>query len=118
MLYKIIADIVVFAHLLWILFLIFGALWGKRNTTIRIIHISGLAFAIIIQVFDWYCPLTDLEVWLRSKHDPALFYTGSFIIHYVEKIVYIELSRELIFALCIILCVINAWFYLSKVQKK
>jgi len=118
MLYKIIADIVVSVHLLWILFLIFGALWGRRNSTVRIIHISGLAFAMIIQVFDWYCPLTDLEVLLRSKHNPALSYTGSFIIHYVEKIVYIELSRELIFALCIILCGINAWLYLSKGQKK
>ncbi|MGO9614489.1 MAG: DUF2784 domain-containing protein [Dissulfurispiraceae bacterium] len=118
MLYKILADIVVFTHLLWILFLIFGALWGKRNSKIRIIHISGLAFAIILQVFDWYCPLTDLEVWLRSKHNPALSYTGSFIIHYVEKIVYLELPHELIFALCVILCGINAWFYLSKGQRR
>jgi hypothetical protein len=118
MLYKIIADIVVSAHLLWILFLIFGALWGRRNTTVRIIHISGLAFAMIIQAFDWYCPLTNLEVWLRSKHDQALSYTGSFIIHYVEKIVYIEIPRELIFALCIVLCGINAWLYLSKGQKR
>jgi len=118
MLYKIIADMVVSAHLLWILFLIFGAIWGRRNPTIRIIHISGLAFTIIIQVFDWYCPLTDIEVWLRSKQDKALSYTGSFIINYIEKIVYLEVSRELIFALSIVLCGINAWLYLGKRQKR
>jgi hypothetical protein len=51
---------------------------------------------------------------LRSKHGFALTYTGSFIIHYVEKIVYIELSRILIFFLTLLLCGLNAWFYLRK----
>ena len=45
-----------------------------------VIHLSGLFFAILIQVFGWYCPLTHLEFWLRSKHDPALVYVGSFMV--------------------------------------
>src|SRR3989304_9245581 len=94
--YRILADITVLIHFSWILFLILGAFLGAKNKGVKIFHISGLVFAFVIQIFDWYCPLTHLEVWLRSKHDPALTYTGSFIIHYVEKIVYIELSRTLI----------------------
>ncbi len=117
MFYKIAADMTVFVHLLWILFLAFGALLGTRNKTARIIHVSGLAFAIIIQVFDWYCPFTDLEVWLRSKHDPALSYKGSFIVHYMEKIVYLEVSRELIFVVTILLCGFNLWLYCRKKRK-
>lgn len=97
MVYKVFADIVVFIHFLWILFLILGVFWGIKNQKVKIIHISALAFAIIIQVFNWYCPLTYLETWLRAKHDSTLSYSGSFIIHYVEKIVYIELSPSLIF---------------------
>jgi hypothetical protein len=114
MVYKILADIVVLVHFLWILFLFFGAIWGVRNRGIKIFHLSGLAFAFIIQVCDWYCPLTHLEVWLRSKHSPALTYEGSFIIHYVEEIVYIDLSRYLVLVLTIFLCGFNAWFYLRK----
>jgi hypothetical protein len=112
MLYKILADIVVLMHLSWILFLVFGALLGIKNRGVRIVHISGLVFSVIIQVFSWYCPLTYLEVWLRSKHDPALSYTGSFIVHYMEKIIYIELPGRLIFFLSILLCGINSWLYL------
>jgi hypothetical protein len=53
-------------------------------------------------------------VWLRSKHDLALTYAGSFIIHYVEGIVYIELSRTLILFLTVLLCGFNACVYLRK----
>ena len=112
--YKILADIIVLIHFLWILFLIFGAFAGIRNKAIKIIHISGLVFAFVIQIFGWYCPLTDLEVWLRSKHDPSLAYAGSFIIHYVEGLIYIEISPWLIFALTLLLMVFNTWFYLGK----
>jgi len=108
------ADIVVLVHFLWIIFLLLGVFWGIRNKVVRIFHISGLAFAFIIQVVGWYCPLTDLEVWLRSRHDSSLTYTGSFIIHYVEAIVYVELSRNLIFVLTLALCGLNLWLYLKK----
>jgi hypothetical protein len=114
MLYKIFADIIVFIHFLWILFLIFGAFLGVRYKAAKIFHISGLVSAVISQIFDWHCPLTYLEVWLRERHNPALSYTGSFIIHYLEKMIYIEVSRNLILILIIILCGFNAWFYHNK----
>jgi len=112
--YKVLADIVVLIHFLWIIFLFLGALWGIKNRAVKIFHLSGLAFAFIIQVFGWYCPLTYLEVWLRSGHDPSLTYTGSFIVHYVERIVYIELSRYLIFVLTLVLGGLNLWLYSKK----
>jgi hypothetical protein len=51
---------------------------------------------------------------LRSKHSPSLAYAGSFIIHYVEKIVYIEISRFVVLVFTILLCGLNAWLYLRK----
>jgi hypothetical protein len=113
MFYKILADLVVVIHFSWILFLFFGAVWGMRNKGVRILHLSGLAFAFLIQGFDWLCPLTYLEVWLRSKHSPFLTYTGSFIVYYVEEIVYLQLSRSLVFILTALLCGLNAWLYLK-----
>lgn len=114
MLYRILADAVVLTHFLWILFLIFGALWGRRNMGVKILHISGLAFAFVIEIFNWYCPLTHMEVWLRTRHDPTLSYTGSFIIHYLEKIIYIQLPYYLIALLTVLICGFNAWIYLGK----
>jgi hypothetical protein len=114
MFYRVFADTVVLIHFLWILFLLLGALWGRRKQLVKILHISGLAFACIIQIWSWYCPLTYLEVWLREKHDSALIYKGSFIIHYVEKIVYLEISRYLIFIFTVFLCGFNLRVYLRK----
>jgi hypothetical protein len=116
--YKVLADIVVLVHFLWILFLIFGVFWGMRNQKVKVIHISALAFAILIQAFNWYCPLTHLETWFRAKHDPTLSYTGSFIPHYVEKIVYIALPSSLIFVLSIFLGGISLWLYLKEKKRR
>ena len=80
----------------------------------RIFHIAGLLFAVLLQVFGWYCPLTYVEIWLREKHDPSITYKGSFIIHYVEKLVYIELTREMIVVLTLLLVSVSAYIYLKK----
>jgi hypothetical protein len=108
---NILADVVVIIHFLWILFLLFGAAWSLRNVFIRIVHISGLIFALIMQAFDWYCPLTHLEVWLRSRHSPDIAYTGSFIVHYIEKIVYVEVPRPLIIICTVLIAAVNLRLY-------
>ncbi len=64
-----------------------------------------------MQIFGWYCPLTDLEIWLKSKYGPSVTYKGSFIVHYVEKIVYIELAPWIIFLLTVVLIAISALVY-------
>jgi hypothetical protein len=118
MTYKLLADAVVLIHFLWILFLFFGAYVGAKYRVARILHLSGLAFALITEIFGWYCPLTYLEVWLRSKHDPRWVYAGSFIVHYVEKIVYLELSRTLIVIGTVILVGFNVWFYRKRRERR
>ncbi len=114
MLYRVLADSVVFLHFLWIVFLVLGAFLGVRYRKVKYLHLGGLAFAVVMQVADWYCPLTHIEVWLRRRHDPSLGYGGSFIIHYVEEVVYLDVSPRAIFALTIVLCAFNAWMYLKK----
>ena len=110
--YKIIADIVVLLHFLWIIFLVFGALIGRRHKVVKVLHILGMGFAIIIQIFGWYCPLTYLEVWLRRTYDPLHGYAGSFIINYVQKLVYIELPGNTILLATIFLVLGSAFIYM------
>ena len=111
MLYEILADIVVFAHLLWILFLIAGAYWGRKHRQVMLVQGAGLVFAVASQMFGWYCPLTYLEVWLRGKQAAAQYYPGSFLAHYAEKLVYIDISPASIFVLTLALAGVNAWIY-------
>lgn len=112
--YKILAEMTISLHFLWILFLIFGAFAGVRNKFAKIAHFSGLVFALVIQIFGWYCPLTYLEVWLRQKYEPVSAYKGPFITHYLEKIIYIELPQGVITALTILLLVLNVRIYSKK----
>lgn len=115
--YKILADLVVFIHFLWVLFLIFGVFLGVKSKLARATHMSGLIFALVIQVFNVYCPLTYLEVWLRAMHKLDVSYTGSFIIHYMEKILYVESSRTIIFIVTLLLCGLTAFVYFRKKNK-
>ncbi len=114
MIYRLLADSVVFFHFLWILFLIFGGFWGRRYRSVRIVHVPALFFAALVELFDWYCPLTHVEVWLRRKQGPEFGYSGSFISHYLERVIYLDVSRWVIVLLTLILCGANAWLYLGR----
>jgi hypothetical protein len=116
--YRALADGVVFIHFLWIVFLIFGGFIGRKNRVVGIFHIGGLVFAVVMQVFDWYCPLTHLEFWLRRKYDPYGIFPGSFISYYLEKLIYIEISRELVFILTLLLVLFNSFLYLKPLKDK
>jgi hypothetical protein len=117
MIYKILADLMVCLHFLWILFLFFGAFWGIRKRAFRLVHLFGLGLAFLIQTLDFYCPLTHLEVYFRSRHDPALAYSGSFLIYYLEKVVYLQVPHALILIATILLCGINILFYFNYFRK-
>ncbi len=114
MIYGVLADGVVLFHFLWILFLIFGGVWGRRHRLVKFVHVPAVAFAFIVEVCDWYCPLTHLEVWLRERQSPASGYGGSFISHYLEKVIYIQLPRWAIVILALLLVAGNLLLYLSR----
>jgi hypothetical protein len=91
---------------------------GVRYRAAGLIHGAALAFAIVIQSAGWYCPLTHLEQWLRMRHDPLQSYSGSFIGHYVEQIVYWDVSPSLIFRATIALVAANLIVYWRVGRKK
>jgi hypothetical protein len=114
MLYRILADLAVFLHFLWILFLIFGALAGRRRKVVKVLHLSGLFFAVILHAFSLTCPLTYVEIYFTRLADPAAAYSGSFIIHYLERLVYIALPPSFLLALTIALALFNGLIYFRK----
>ena len=117
MLYKALADVVVIFHFLWILFLIFGGFWGRRDRRVRLVHIPALVFAFFIESFDWYCPLTHLEVWLRGRHAPGLAYSGSCVGHYLERLIYPDIDRRVVVLLTLLLCGVNGWIYSGRKRR-
>jgi cytochrome c biogenesis protein CcdA len=112
MLYKIVADLTILFHLIWIGFLIFGALLAYKRPWLRTLHLTGLIFSVTMQVYGWYCPLTYVEQWLRTQHHPDASYTGSFIAHYAERLVYLRVSPLLVLILTLVICAGTVYIYL------
>jgi hypothetical protein len=113
MLYEIAAELVICFHLVWIGFLIFGAMLAYKRPWLRALHLAGLAFSITMQGCRWYCPLTYVEQWLRSHQHPDVAYTGSFIAHYAERLVYLRVSPSLILGLTLVICAGTAYIYIA-----
>lgn len=110
--YGLAADVVVVVHFAWILFLIGGFLIGRRMRWVRWMHISGLAYSVLLQIFSWICPLTYLEIWLRSRATSGEPYPESFIAHYLERIIYMEVSRRWLFFLtALVICTSAVVYY-------
>jgi hypothetical protein len=111
MFYGIAADIAVGAHLLWIVFIIFGALPGRRWLIARLLHLGSIIFSVLLQLFEWVCPLTYLEVWLREQQARATGYSNTFIGHYLEEVVYLDVSRVHIFIGTLFVIGFSLWLY-------
>lgn len=98
MFYRILADANVIMHFMWILFMLLGflftlqAFFYKKSffdwLKFRVIHLCGIFYVSLLAILGKYCPLTIWENIARSKYKTSLTYPGSFMIHYVEKLVY------------------------------
>jgi hypothetical protein len=107
------ADAVVVLHLLWIVFLVLGAIPGHRWAWVKWLHLAALAFSIPLQVFGWICPLTHVEAWLR-RQGGALTYEGTFISHYIEPLVYAEVPRAALLLGTLIVVAVSLWVYFGR----
>jgi len=118
MIYNLLADITVTVHFLWILFLIFGAFLGVRFAIFKWMHLASLVFSILMQIYHWQCPLTNLEFYLRRQADPTHTSPGGFIAHWAEKLVYLQVTWGLLFGITMVVVVLSLWAYFGKSLKK
>ena len=116
LIYNIAADMVIAFHFAWILFLIGGAIIGRHLRWMMWAHITALGYSVLLQVFSWICPLTYLEAWLRSRGGRES-YAGSFIAYYLEKWVYLEISRGWLFLFTAIVIGTSAVVYCKTTLK-
>jgi len=87
MLHKILADLVVVIHLLFIIFSVFGGLLVLWRRWVIFIHLPAALWGALVEVMHWLCPLTALENILRQQAGDA-GYSGGFIEQYVIPVIY------------------------------
>lgn len=109
--YRLLADILVGVHLLFVVFVVAGGFLTWRWPRVAWIHVPVALWGALIEFAGWICPLTPLENSLRRAAGQAGF-TGGFVEHYVIPVVYPGiLTREIQVALGVAVIAINVIAY-------
>ena len=105
------ADAVLVLHLLFILFVVFGALLVHRHPRLLWLHLPALAWGVFIEFSGGICPLTPLENGLRTRAGEGS-YAGGFIEYYLVSLIYPDgLTREIQMGLGVGVMVVNLLAY-------
>ena len=127
MLYRITADIIVVLHFIWIIFMLLGfflTIYGFFRKEFfdwwlfRTLHLSGIFFVGMLTLLRRFCPLTVLENLSRAKYEPGSTYPGSFIVHYIETLVYPDVNQTFLRILTILAAVFIFVVYIIKPPTK
>ncbi len=84
---RILADAVVIFHLAFIVFAMGGAILVLRWPRLSLAHLPAAAWATLVEVMSWRCPLTRWEYFFRDRYGDGR-YEGSFVDHYIIPIIY------------------------------
>ncbi len=113
---KLLAALVLVAHLAWILWVVFGALATRGRPWLTGFHIASIVWGIIAEVGPWSCPLTVLEERFESAAG-APSYAGDFLVHYLDAVVYPRIPVSVIIGCAVAVCGANLVIYLIRMVR-
>jgi hypothetical protein len=102
MFYRVLADVVMTFHLLFLAFVVFGGFLAWRWPKVLFAHVPLAVYGLVIVTFGFVCPLTPIEDGLRKRAGQEGLEPTGFIDTYIEGIIYpadqTMLARWLAFA--------------------
>ena len=104
------AIFVLLLHALFILWIVFGVVLTHSRPVLRWLHIASLVWGVLTELLPWPCPLTLLENWLEGKAGVEP-YQGGFLLHYLDKLVYPDMSVTALTVVGLLICVLNLALY-------
>jgi hypothetical protein len=108
--YSALAVCVLLLHALFIVWVVFGALVTHSRPILRWLHIASLVWGFLTELMPWPCPLTVLENWLEAKAGVQP-YQGGFLLHYMDKVVYPDISATVLTVAGVLVCALNLALY-------
>lgn len=84
---SLLADLVVLLHLLFVVFAVAGGLLVLRWRWLALVHLPAAAWAVLVELRGWICPLTPLENALRKRAGEAAYQQG-FVEEYLVPLLY------------------------------
>jgi Protein of Unknown function (DUF2784) len=104
------AVLVLSVHFAWLALVIFGAIWTRGRPLATALHILALLWGIVVELGPWPCPLTVAESYFETRAGlPA--YQGSFLLHYLDAIVYPDLPGWIVTGAGVAVCALNLAIY-------
>jgi len=82
-----VADLVLFLHFLFVVFVVCGGALALRWPRIAWLHVPAVAWGVLVEFTGWICPLTPLENRLRHAQGES-GYQGDFIAHHILPMLY------------------------------
>jgi Protein of Unknown function (DUF2784) len=109
--YRLIADLLVGVHLLFVVFVVVGGFLTWRWPRVAWVHVPVAVWGALVELAGWICPLTPLENGLRRAAGVA-GYPAGFIEHYIIPLVYpADLTRGFQIGLGVAVVAINMLAY-------
>ncbi len=123
MVFLLAADVILLLHVLFVIFVVLGMVLifiGKicswswvLNPWFRLTHLAAIAVVVVQSWLGLICPFTTIEMTLRSRAGDTV-YSGSFIAHWLESILYYQL-QPWVFVACYMAfaaVVVASWFWI------
>jgi hypothetical protein len=105
-----VATLILSIHLAWIIWLITGAFWTRGRPLLAVFHLLSLVWGIVTELELWPCPLTLAEQFFENRAG-VNEYSGGFLLHYLDRIVYPDIPDWLISVIGVTVCVLNLGVY-------
>ena len=128
--YQLFANWVLSLHVAIVAFIVVGLVlvivgnlraWRWVNALwFRLAHLAAIAAVVAEAWLGVVCPLTSLEMWLRAKAR-ATTYTGSFIEHWLQRILYFEASAwvfTLVYSLFGLVVIATWWYFPPRFSRR
>jgi hypothetical protein len=114
----VLAEGVLFLHLVWCAWVVAGWAVTRRRRLVRRLHIASLVYAIFIELTPWPpCPLTVAEAWLETRAgiQPE---RGPFLMRVLEGIVYPDLPEWIVVGCAVMACVLLLAVYVRRYRRR
>ena len=114
--YRVLAGILLAAHLIYIAWVIFGAFFTRGRPKLAALHIATIVWGIITETTSAPCPLTTAENWCEARAGVAPYH-GPFLLHYLDATVYPNVPAALLVAVAVAVCAVNLLIYARRAAR-
>ncbi len=110
------AEAMLAAHLGFILWVIFGSLVTRARPRLAALHVASVVYGVVAELGPWPCPLTIAENFFEARVGIAP-YQGPFLLHYLDLLVYPNVSAKLLTVVGVSVCAANLLIYAGRLRR-